>query len=217
MLTSLCKCDNLSRERHNLRTLYTHMKKTLITLVALATASVASAAYYPNLIPVAGDFYAGDYAFTFMIETGDIAVSSVDTVLAYWGESASNDYGQNWYQISTDASGLISLTVGRGNGTTYKDSAAFTKTLAYDTQYTITTIGASGNQKVTLYDAATWQVIETVSYNGNMNGYYENDVALTEMHYTANTTYGTAVIPEPTTATLSLLALAGLAARRRRK
>jgi hypothetical protein len=44
------------------------------------------------------------------------------------------------------------------------------------------------------------------SYNGNMNG----NAALT---YVVNTV----MIPEPATATLSLLALAGLAARRRRK
>jgi MYXO-CTERM domain-containing protein len=60
----------------------------------------------------------------------------------------------------------------------------------------------------------TWGVdgVETLgSYKGNMNG----NANLT---YVVNTQQiSTQVVPEPATATLSLLALAGLAARRRRK
>ena len=51
------------------------------------------------------------------------------------------------------------------------------------------------------------------AYNGNMNGYNDS------MNYGVNPGVKIAdnVVPEPATATLSLLALAGLAARRRRK
>ena len=55
--------------------------------------------------------------------------------------------------------------------------------------------------------------LATVSYKGNMNG----GNAGTTMVSVGNSAYDIQVIPEPATATLSLLALAGLAARRRRK
>ena len=53
----------------------------------------------------------------------------------------------------------------------------------------------------------------TISYKGNMHG----GDASTTMVSVGNSAYGIQIIPEPATATLSLLALAGLAARRRRK
>ena len=92
---------------------------------------------------------------------------------------------------------------------TYQDSVAFTTTIQKGVEYTLSVTGASAAMPPTLSwtDAELGTQSETLaSYNGNMNG--NADIV-----YAVNTE----MIPEPATATLSLLALAGLAARRRRK
>ncbi len=191
------------------------MKKTLIALAALAMASVASAAPYTFTIPTGGNFYAGDYEFDFMVhDIADVSTAGT-TLMSYSGTDSGNDYGQNWYKLTLTENRLIKLTVGRGNGTTYQDSATFATAIVVGEHYHVSCVGASGAQTVTLtpydtteLDTANAEIADP--YNGNMNGGDAN----TKMTVTFNQTFA---IPEPATATLSLLALAGLAARRRRK
>ncbi len=204
------------------------MKKTLITLAALTAAisGVAAAEDYTFAVPTGGNYYGGDFSFTFTIPSADLI--GADTMLAYYRpNSDSNNPDSNIFMLhNTD--GAITLTVGRGdlmaNGTFSawygSDNKTFTTTLQQDVVYTISSKGADQSQTVTL--SADGMTSESVNYAGNMNGggnggtnpivtYFNQDFAV------KTSEGGSDNIPEPTTATLSLLALAGLAARRRRK
>ncbi len=223
------------------------MKKTFITLATLALASVASAADYTLTVPTGGNFWAGDYEFDFivgqsvadMIDTGSSMV-----IASYWGgakdlyDNIPASYHANAYVLTKGEDGALTLTVGRGAyastndlGSTWApdltstwtfasgntDKSTFTTTIEVGTRYTISSNGDSQDedkdgdgymgQVVTL--STVDGVLETASwYKGNMNGGGAE---------TAMQAYFNPLVPEPTTATLSLLALAGLAARRRRK
>ena len=176
----------------------------------------------------AGNFWSGSYVLTFTLAQ-DYTLQHGGSVVAFYRGGGTNDtYGYNAITLggSEDA---LTLTIGRGrifgplddatgigvNTTmTYangdSDSVTFTTTIQKGVEYTLSVTGASQAMTPTLSwtDAVlgTTQTETGASYNGNMNG----DAALT---YAVNTV----MIPEPATATLSLLALAGLAARRRRK
>ncbi len=190
------------------------MKKTLITLAALA-ASVASAAVDPGfIVETAGNFYSGSYTLKFLIHDADDVSDAGTTLASYWGDNATAQAGQNWFTLTNTVDG-ITLGVGRGNGTTYYNGesiSTFGTTLSVGTIYSVTSSGGSGGQNLSLYEGAdtTGTAIATLRYNANMT----DGGASTIMNTSFNKTF---TIPEPTTATLSLLALAGLAARRRRK
>ena len=208
------------------------MKKTLIALIACAGMAVAAeetetitglTAGFTTAPEKLGDFYAGDYTFTFTL-TEDYTMADFGTVLGFYRGSAINDnYGYNAIVLGgTDEA--LTLTVGRGraNNTvdgatgidadttfTFQDKVTFTTTIQKGVTYTLTVAGASQAMTPTL----TWADggTETLaSYNGNMNG----NATLTSV---VNPGTMTVTVPEPATATLSLLALAGLAVRRRRK
>ena len=207
------------------------MKKTLIALMALA--GVAMGAVVEDhlaieaeftTIPVAtGDFWASDYVLTFTLAQ-DYTLQHGGSVVAFYRGNAINDsHGYNAITLG-GTNDALTLTVGRGrvnntlNNATgiganttmaFQDSVTFEATIVKGVEYTLSVTG--GNQAMT--PTLTWtdaelgvQTETLASYKGNMNG----KAALT---YVVNTE----MIPEPATATLSLLALAGLAARRRRK
>ena len=83
--------------------------------------------------------------------------------------------------------------------------AQITKDYTLDEEYSITFVGADGTTFD--FDGDGTLTAPTITFMG------ETATALTEN----GTIVGTFTIPEPTTATLSLLALAALAARRRRR
>ena len=206
------------------------MKKTIIALMALA--GVAAAA--PNDLGIApgGNFWGGDFTLTFTLNEGALSADDTTDVLAlYWGTYSSANYNSNGITLTWASDDAVTLYIGDGamsnvgesadvaaisEATTFNGGrgATFTTTLSMGETYTLKNVGGNGNQTVSLYAgaSATGAALETVSYNGNMNG----GNADTEMGSVVNAQYAVAV-PEPTTATLSLLALAGLAARRRRK
>ena len=198
------------------------MKKTIIALMALA--GIASAgqyvdtltAYFVTAPTLGGNCWSNDYTFRFLLEDDyTVGEGTVGTVLAFYRGNAINDsVGYNAIVLggSDDA---LTLTVGRGKanntvdnatdigaGTTFTftDNVTFTTTIQKGVEYTLTVDGGDQAMTPTLsWDGGS----ETLaSYKGNMNG---------------NAALYSVAIPEPTTATLSLLALAGLAARRRRK
>ena len=204
------------------------MKKTLIALMALAGVA-AAATEQVNTIDSAwgtapstgGNFWGADYSVVFTLNAlYNLAESG--TIIGYYCGTAVNDsHGYNAITLggSDDA---LTLTVGRGrvmdtsnlNTATmnYQDSVTFTTTIQKGVTYTLSVTG--GDQAMT--PTLTWDGgSETLaSYKGNMNGNTAN------MAYALNPgtiTIEVPNVPEPTTATLSLLALAGLAARRRRK
>ena len=212
------------------------MKKTIIALMALAGIAAAETittvgltAHFVNAPVNIGNCWSGDYSFTFTL-TDDYTMADFGTVLAFYRGSAVNDtYGYNAIVLggSDDA---LTLTVGRGRayntvdnatgisaGTTFTfasgadDKVTFTTAIEKGVTYTLTVTG--GDQAMT--PTLTWVGGEEAlnSYKGNMNG----NAALTTVVNPGTKVTETPAVPEPTTATLSLLALAGLAARRRRK
>ncbi len=210
------------------------MKKTLITLAALAMASTAGAigyddnAYYTKSYTLS-DFTDGvltleralDFSSTFEI-TGSIT----------FGQSHFNDYGtvliaskaDSIYNPSstnggfrlygTAAGGIMSSFNESGSGwdsklTGYTTDSVLTFTYTYnaDTQYAELIFGddtTTDKRYATL--SATDPITQLTTAIGLGEATTGWDINLT-----------ITAIPEPTTATLSLLALAGLAARRRRK
>ena len=203
------------------------MKKTLIALLALAGVAAAATETVNTIdadwgtAPVKGnDFYSADYTLTFTLDALYTLEKSGSVLGFYRGSAVNDSHGYNAIVLggSDDA---LTLTVGRGRafapvdnatgidaGTTFtfQDSVTFTTAIQKGVTYTLSVAGANKAMTPTL----TWDGgSETLaSYNGNMNGNAAITSALNP---------GTITIPEPTTATLSLLALAGLAARRRRK
>ena len=205
------------------------MKKTLIALMAMAGMAFGAAENYLAIdaaftsAPVkGGDFWGGDYVLTFTL-AADYSLENGGSVVAFYRGSAVNDtYGYNAITLG-GTNEALTLTVGRGRahdtldgatgidaGTTFTfasaetDKKTFTTTIERGVEYTLSVTGASGAMTPTLTWAGGTETL--ASYNGNMNGN-------ADLTYAVNTQY----IPEPATATLSLLALAGLAARRRRK
>ena len=208
------------------------MKKTLIALMAMAGVAMGAVeedhlaieATFTTAPSTAGNFWSADYVLTFTLAQ-DYTLQHGGSVVAFYRGSSTNDtYGYNAITLGgTDEA--LTLTVGRGNvnntlnnatgigaNTTvsYQDNVTFETTIAKGVEYTLSVAGATGAMTPTLSwvdaDGAT-QTLTAGSYNGNMNGHNANMVSAVN----------TELIPEPATATLSLLALAGLAARRRRK
>ena len=206
------------------------MKKTIIALMALAGiacgANTIDAAF--TTVPTTeNNFWSDDYVFTFTLaEEYDIATSGA-VLGAYWGTQKNNngdDPGLSANAIYlTENNGALTLNLGdgrlssilgstgtldytisftNGRGTSFSDV-----TIQKGVTYTLSVGGASQSMTPTL----TWDggSATAAAYNGNMNGYTAT------MNYGVSS--GISTVPEPTTATLSLLALAGLAARRRRK
>lgn len=182
-----------------------------------------------------GEFYSDDYVFTFTLDELYTIADSGAILGAYWGtqkDNYGNDPGLSANAIYlTEVDGNLTLNVGDGKlssilgstgsltneisftlgrGMTF-ENVVIQKGVTYTLSVTVREEpnqwgGNSGMMTPTL----TWEggSITGTEYNGGMNG------------NTATMNYGVnrgVLVPEPTTATLSLLALAGLAARRRRK
>lgn len=208
------------------------MKKTIIALLALAGVAAAETTTTVDTIDaawgtapaVAGNCWSGDYTLTFTLDSLYTLEGSGSVIGFYRGSATNDTYGYNAIVLGgTDTA--LTLTVGRGRAYNTEDNATgidaetyftfaggaddkvtFSTTIQKGVTYTLSVTG--GDQAMT--PTLTWNGgTETLaSYKGNMNG----NAALTNV-----LNKGTITIPEPTTATLSLLALAGLAARRRRK
>ena len=214
------------------------MKKTLIALMAMAGAAMAAeetvtglTAEFTTAPTWAGNCYSGDYTFTFTL-TEVYTMEDFGTVLGYYRGNAINDtYGYNAIVLG-GTNEALTLTIGRGkataavdgNGITadtgfdFQDNKTFTTTIQKGVTYTLTVTGDAGMMTPTL----TWgdNGTETVAaYKSNMNGNADLTAVVNPGTITIQVPDEpvTPTIPEPTTATLSLLALAGLAARRRRR
>ena len=215
------------------------MKKTLIALMAMAGMAfgatedhLAIDATFTTAPVQAGNCWSADYVLTFTL-AADYSLEDGGSVVAFYRGSAVNDgYGYNAIVLG-GTNEALTLTIGRGRAydtvdnatgidadTTFTfaadaaDKVTFATAIERGVEYTLSVTGGDQAMTPTLSWTAADLTVQSetlASYKGNMNG----NAALT---YAVNTQYiSTQIIPEPATATLSLLALAGLAARRRRK
>ncbi|MBE6401541.1 MAG: PEP-CTERM sorting domain-containing protein [Verrucomicrobia bacterium] len=222
--------------------------KKYITLAALLAAGTACANAASNDLSISpgGNFWGGDFSFGFTIDTGTLSDSDKTDVLAlYWGTYSDANYYSNGFNLTYTNDG-IELYVGDGamanvgasadvatitETTTFTGArgATFNTLLTVGESYVIKNVGGDGNQTVSLY-AATWdsaqeayligtEALETVTYNGNMNGGNAN----TTMGSVVNSAYSVStnitVVPEPSAFGLlaGVGALALVASRRRRR
>lgn len=189
-----------------------------------------------NIVNIKGGiFYAGDYTVSLWLPTEQL--SSDKVLFFYCGSDSSQVQGSNGITWDSDNK---KITIGQGQyvvadrqfnfyNTNFSTSDAITLGDDNLINLTFSVKGASGSQTATLW--VNGENVQTLaSYNGNMNG----DTTPMKLYFDPNTVYGRIAItnealttaaqiatlanmPEPSTATLSLLALVGLAARRRRK
>ena len=217
------------------------MKKTLIALMALAGVAAAADEQYTIQAEFTtpptrkGEFYADNYVFTFTLAEEFTIAESGAILGAYWGsqkDSNNNDPGLSANAIYlTEVDGNLTLNLGDGKlSSILGNEGSLTNEITFTSQRGMTfenvTIqkGVTYTLSVTVREepnpwngyygmmtpTLTWEGGSAVGaeYNGGMNGNTDT------LNYGVNP--GVAIVPEPTTATLSLLALAGLAARRRR-
>ncbi len=137
-----------------------------------------------------GNTYAGDFSFSFTLTAGQLGDSDTSDILAlYWNtyNTADNDYFNAFTLDYTD--GAIFLSVGEGKASNVGTAAApaitentvftansdsnrsatFSAPLTDGGTYTVTSQGENRKQSVSLYDSS-YNLLGTVSYNGNMNG-----------------------------------------------
>ena len=215
------------------------MKKTIIALMALAGVAAAQTTItstWVDLPNTVENFYSGDYVFTFMLDDTFTLADSGSVLGVYYGKNATADAGACGIVLGgTD--GALTLSVGRGNTSKAPSNAVvevdttFTFNTSYDSGngnpnkitfantietgvlYTLSVTGGNHNMVATLTWDGQTGTPESLAYSGNMVEGNKNQF----MNYAKNNGIAVVSVPEPTTATLSLLALAGLAARRRRK
>ncbi len=178
--------------------------------LAVALAGQQAQAAGPSLgVTTGGNFFAGDYTFTFTLTDGCLSASDTTDVLGlYWGTYSDGDYCSNGYVLNWN-DGAITLSVGDGKMSNVGESAdvaeitenttftsqrgaTFNAVLTMGETYTISNVGASGTQTVTLTGSFG---SETVTYNGNMNGGGANTV----MGSMGNAAYNI-VVPNPNAA-----------------
>ncbi len=177
-----------------------------------------------RLSPKGGDLYAGAFDFRFVITEDNVVSGDYDVLLAYY-QTNDNNYNVNAFELSSagvltlNRGGSVSLTdgvltsestMGSSNLSTFVDAEGTAYVLSTPGLYTVNYLGGTNGSAANLYLDGV-KVAGFTGGNHNMNGAQQGGANLT---FKVNSAY---VVPEPTTATLSLLALAGLAARRRRK
>lgn len=215
------------------------MKKTIIALMALAGIACGATTIDAQFTSVPNstgyDYYISSYTFEFTLDSS-FTIDNSGSVLAYMrGDAKSDNYGYNAITLGVSDDSL-KLTIGRGKAVdttsdatgidadttfNYQDFKTFSTTIKKGVTYTLTATmtqvanGGTYDNGSPKYDGMvsgvlTWNggTSSVEAYKSNMNGGGALVVAVNP---------GIATVPEPTTATLSLLALAGLAARRRRK
>ena len=207
------------------------MKKTLIALVALAGVAAAGTITEDCIINKDGDLFAGAFDFTFTLDEAFAVTGDSDLLLAYYQVNNGRDHSVNAFKLSSKGV----LTLDRGKSLTLSSDALTSDSTLGTTHDYSTFKVVGGTEAYTLTTPGTYTVqylggkngeaaanlllgdVVVASFTGgshNMNGSEGDNASRQILYVKVNDAY---VVPEPTTATLSLLALAGLAARRRRR
>ncbi len=224
------------------------MKKTFITLAALAFASVASA----GTIALTGGSSTSSAGLGFDLSSYNIDIKEGWTLQfdAVYDTTTSNEWsnivtfgkqnaggftveyhnaGNYELQVGYNGSWFDGLGIDRTNSVTGAIPTGETKTYVLTLSPVTETTGGGGTFSLTLtVDGIVYSTM-TNSYNANQLSNLAADylylgskgsasqIPMTFSNISLSSPSISDNIPEPTTATLSLLALAGLAARRRRK
>ncbi len=207
------------------------MKKTLIALMALAGVAAAATITEDTTITAPANLYAGAFDFSFTLGEAFAVTGDYDLLLAYYQANNGNDHTVNAFKLSSNGV----LTLDRGKSLTLTEGA-LTEASTLGTTHDYSTFKVvGGTDAYTLTTPGTY----TIQYLGGTNGSAAADLYLDGVKVAAftggnhnmnggqagglnldvkvNAAVVAPSVPEPTTATLSLLALAGLAARRRRR
>ena len=239
------------------------MKKSIIILIALAGAALASDTTYTTTPDqfTANKNYGTTYGFAFNL-SGSVWKTTSNPEGITLGEEveltsisyiarveSSTEYRKNGYYaiVITDMDNTIlgwstNAAIGQNNElftwtfedlvlnteTSYKaiayDSEAIT--LTKDTTFTLSSTAADNKYMMQGTNGVATYSNGTLDFDGSTTGsksglqYLKGDslnINTGQTQHAPNVTFVTKAIPEPTTATLSLLALCGLAMRRRRK
>lgn len=193
-------------------------KKLTLNDTTFDEAQIFSRTYLPETINAAGNTWGESIVFNFAIASSD-TINDGEIITSYFvGDGTADAHRANAFVLTLSGED-IKLSAGEGKlnaeKTTFtKAEAARFKTLDVilerDKEYTVLVQAANLSQTVYLFDGKNY--LGTMdSYNGNMNG---GVPAGSPLNTYTNAKF--AIIPEPATATLSLLALAGLCGRRRR-
>ena len=224
------------------KTLIALMALAGVAMGAVVEDHLAIEAEYTTAPVFGGDCWSKDYVLTFTLAADYTLEHGGNIVAGYWGsdQGTNSTAGGGYVVNAVYLSGTNeALTLNVGNGITNVDlrgaGVEITNAVTFNNQrgttfadvliergvtYTVSVTGSdwaggAGGMTPTLSWTNASGEIESVTaakYNGNTNG--GGKMAVGDVFgYKVNTEY----IPEPATATLSLLALAGLAARRRRK
>ena len=214
------------------------MKKTLITLLALTGVAMAAEEALTLTSPTNGSLTSSNEAIAWSedytnLESWQLSFTLTDAALGdaiIFGTDRDGS-GAAGYLLSTNADGSLEVYA-RNIGVNYSKSTAagvieagtplaITFSFVADVnQYTDEVVGGT----FTLSAGGTtnsWKVTEGLDYtdltNNSVSRFWTNGGAEQFSNISVMKLDSNMVVPEPTTATLSLLALAGLAARRRRR
>ncbi len=156
-----------------------------------------------------------DFELSMTLTLGDnISASNGWPVFAEIGGNGTNlrfgPYTGNNNTVAID--GNVTKDDSKNNLVSVTGGGTYTITLTkIGSEVTVSVNGVATGYGV-LGDGVTGNITD-FTLGGDQNGYYK----INEVVHSASWSILTPAVPEPTTATLSLLALAGLAARRRRK
>lgn len=204
------------------------MKKTLIALVATAGAVTAETATFDfDINDLNGQTDLTSVELIDEITRFEATITALSAGLAGGDWSAESKSGAEYDFIKGSAKN-VSLTLTFSNlvagslyditivtGVPFEGQGSW-NSLSTTNPYTTTSL-ALGQQNIAVRELTTYVV---GGVTANDNGEITFTINNTDGKHSASFNYATisgAVVPEPATATLSLLALAGLAARRRRK
>ncbi len=195
--------------------------------------SLSSSAIPAGSIPYGANFYASSYTISLWLDTSSLTQEAQNALFGYYGYNANQSYGANALYLTSDAK------LGMGDGNLNTSTGSFSQNRGDVSEasvvlgggllnVTLAVTGADQSQSVDVY--VNGSLLDTLSYNGNMNGDRSDiqswinpnltwgEIQWTDTKLSAEQIAGFAglQVPEPASASLGILGLAVLMMRRRR-
>lgn len=195
--------------------------------------NLSNTAIPEGAIPWGGNLYASNYTISLWLDASSLTEGNQTTLFGYYGATPHGNFGANALYLTSDAKlamgdGLLvtstgSFTINRGD--VCETSVVLNEDLL---NVTLSVTGTNNLQTVDVY--VNGSLLDTLSYNGNMNGSQNpmgswinpnltwGEVKWTNEKLGAEQIAGFAglQVPEPASASLGILGLAVLMMRRRR-